>query len=201
VRADLLLRLREHDGRLLAGLQRLLNERRTHLSGLSRGLIDPRRKLEEMGQRLDDWGERLPKALLNFARHRAASLAQIAARLGPAFLARRSAETARLERDKLRLDQAASRLQAAWPRLARDRQSRLAQMGALLESYSYQQVLNRGFALIKDKGGHAVTAATQVKPGDTLSIVFAGEQSVPVTVDGTKPAPVKVKDARQGSLL
>jgi exodeoxyribonuclease VII large subunit len=201
VRHELLLRVRELDGRLLAAMQRLIGERRTRLEGLGRGLTDPRRKLEEMTQRLDDWSERLPKALTNLARHRAAELAQIAGRLAPALAMRRTREAARLERDGLRLAQAAERLQAAWPRLLAERSNRLAQSAALLESYSYQQVLSRGFALVRDKGGHPVTAADQARPGDHLTLQFAHDQSVGVTVDGAKPAPAKLKDGRQGSLL
>jgi exodeoxyribonuclease VII large subunit len=199
VRAELLLRVRDQDGRMLAAMQRLVGERRTRLDGLARGLGDPRRRLEELGQRLDDWSERLPKALLNLARHRAAELAQIAARLGPALMLRRSAEAHRIERDRLRLEQSAARLQAAWPRLAAERQNRVAQIGALLESYSYQQVLKRGFALVKDKSGHAVMSGAEARPGDHWSVQFA-DTAVAVTVDGTPPSRKK-DDTRQGSLL
>jgi exodeoxyribonuclease VII large subunit len=204
VRAELLLKIRDQDGRMLAAMQRLLTERRTRLDGLGRGLGDPRRRLEELGQRLDDWSERLPKALLGLARHQAGQLAQITARLGPALKMRRAAELARLERDQLRVTQAAARLDAAWPRLLAERQSCLAQNSALLDSYSYEQVLKRGFALVRDKAGHAVTSAAQAKPGDHWSVLFADQQSVAVTVDGSPPrkeAAKDNKDGRQGSLL
>jgi exodeoxyribonuclease VII large subunit len=201
VRAELLLRIREHESRMLAGMQRLVGERRTRLEGLGRGLIDPKRKLEEMGQRLDDWSERLPKALLNLARHRASELAQIAARLGPALLMRRTAEQSRIERDRLRLTQAVDRLQTALPRLVSERQNRLAQSAALLESYSYQQVLKRGFALVRDKSGHAVTSSAETKPGERWTVQFAEGTPVPVTVDGTPPRKEPAQDGRQGSLL
>jgi exodeoxyribonuclease VII large subunit len=200
VRAEILLKIRDHDGRMLAAMQRLVGERRTRLEGLARGLTDPKRKLEEMGQRLDDWSERLPKALLNLTRHRAAELARIAARLGPALLMRRAAEQARLERDRLRLDQTGARLQNAWPRMIADREGRVAQLGALLDSYSYQQVLQRGFALVRDKSGHAVMAAAQAKPGDHWSVQFA-DAAVAVSVDGAPPRKEIAKDKRQGSLL
>jgi len=201
VRNELLLRVREHEGRMQAGMQRLVDERRIRLEGLARGLIDPKRKLEEMGQRLDDWSERLPKALLNLARHRAAELAQISSRLGPALLMRRTAEQSRIERDTLRLEQAAARLQTAWPRLIAERESKLSQLGQLLESYSYQQVLKRGFALVRDKSGHAVTSSEQTKPGDHWTVQFAEGTPVPVTVDGAPPKKEPLKDGRQGSLL
>ena len=204
VRADLLMRVREHEARLLSGLQRQVIERRTRLDGLARGLGDPRRRLEDFGQRLDDWGERLPQALVNLTRHRASDLDRIAARLGPALKSRIHTETAKLERDRLKLEQAASRLAAIWPRTLSDRQKHLDQLGKLLKSYSYEDVLERGFAVVKDAQGHAVTRADQARAGAHLSLLFAQDQEVGVTVDGTpppKPAAAKKPDRRQESLF
>ena len=205
VRSELLMRVREHEARLLSGMQRLVTERRTRLDGLGRGLGDPRRRLEELSQRLDDWGERLPQALVNLTRHRASDLARIAGRLAPALKSRLQSESAKLERDKLRLDQAASRLTPTLPRLLADRQKHLDQLGALLKSYSYEEVLERGFVLVKDEKGVAVTKADQAKPGASLSLLFAKDQEVGVTVDGSAPpsksAAPKPKDSRQESLF
>ena len=201
VRAELRLRVREHDSRLLAATQRLLDERSTRLLGLARGLADPRRRIEELIQRLDDWSERLPKGLTNLARHRAGQLAQIAARLEPAFKVRRTVETARIERDGLRLQQAAGRLQRAWPRLMAEWSSRLAQSAALLHSYSYQQVLARGFALVRDAAGHPVDHGAAAKAGDRWSVTFADDQPVPVTVDGPGPRRKAAQDGRQASFF
>jgi exodeoxyribonuclease VII large subunit len=204
VRSELLLKTRDYETRLLGALQRQLVERRTRLDGLARGLGDPRRRLEELGQRLDDWGERLPQALVNLTRHRASDLARIAARLEPALKSRLNTETAKLERDRLKLDQAASRMTAAWPRVVTDRQRHLDQLGKLLKSYSYEDVLERGFVVVKDSKGHAVTKADQAKPGANLSLLFAKDQEVAVTVDGTpppKPSAPKPKDTRQDSLF
>ena len=205
VRSELLMKIRDHEARLLSGMQRLVTERRTRLDGLGRGLGDPRRRLEELGQRLDDWGERLPQALVNLTRHRASDLARIAARLEPALKSRIHTETAKLERDKLRLDQAVNRLSLTIPRLLTDRQKHLDQLDKLLKSYSYEDVLERGFVVVKDEKGHAVTKADQAKPGAHLSLLFAKDQEVGVTVDGSAPptkAPTpKPKDARQESLF
>jgi exodeoxyribonuclease VII large subunit len=165
-------------------------------------LVDPKRKLEELSQRLDDWSDRLPQALLNLARHRRSDLDRISARLTPALMARRQAEGARLERDALRLNQDSERLTAAMTRLLQDKARGLAQSGALLESYSYQQVLRRGFALVKDKDGHAVTSADAAKPGEKWQVHFADSAPVAVVVEGTAPKkPAPKSDKRQESLF
>jgi exodeoxyribonuclease VII large subunit len=101
------------------------------------------------------------------------------------------------------LMQAAKGLQSA-------RQQRLNQASALLGSFSYQRVLERGFALVSDSGRNAVASAGNVKPGTGLSIqfhdgeVFATASGKPVGNPGGKPKPRKGKkhdDGNQGSLL
>ena len=104
----------------------------------------------------------------------------------------------------MKLEQASNRLAAAWPRVLSDRQRHLDQLGKLLKSYSYEDVLERGFVVVKDSKGHAVTHADQAKPGTHLSLLFAKDQEVAVTVDGTpspKPSAPKPKDGRQESLF
>jgi len=230
VRRDLILQVMDRGRRLVAGAGRLLDERRLRLEGLGRGLPDLRRRVQELQQTLDDRAERLGNALPNLLHKREAQLAQLAARLrspreqiagkshqlstlltrlDAALKARRAAELARLERGKLEIDQKAGRLLACFPRLLERRRDRLARASGLLESYSYEQVLKRGFALVRDVHGEAVTMADQARAAEHLSITFQGQQSVAVSVDGAsspprpvspKPAP-KGKDVRQGSLL
>jgi exodeoxyribonuclease VII large subunit len=57
--------------------------------------------------------------------------------------------------------------------LVRQRRAVLDGLSARLESASYQSVLARGFALVRDVEGHAVTAAAKVSPGQALRLAFA----------------------------
>ena len=45
-------------------------------------------------------------------------------------------------------------------------------LAARLDSVSYMAVLARGFALVTDEGGHAVTAAAGISPGARLNLRF-----------------------------
>jgi exodeoxyribonuclease VII large subunit len=83
-----------------------------------------------------------------------------------------------------------------------EQSGRLAQSAALLHSYSYQQVLARGFALVRDAAGHSVGSAAAANAGDRWSVTFADNQPVPVTVDGP-PAPRRkpAQDGRQASFF
>jgi exodeoxyribonuclease VII large subunit len=63
VRVDLIADIARDGQRLVAGLHRMLGERRTELRGAARGLGDPRRLVEQWSQRVDDQGERMERAM------------------------------------------------------------------------------------------------------------------------------------------
>ncbi len=58
-------------------------------------------------------------------------------------------------------------------RALRRHRDRLAQADRLLRSYSYQSVLERGFALVRDAEGAMIRSAAAIAGGDRLSIRFA----------------------------
>jgi exodeoxyribonuclease VII large subunit len=65
----------------------------------------------------------------------------------------------------------------------REASAQLAGLAARLDSVSYMAVLARGFALVTDEGGHAVTAAAGVSPGARLNLRFE-DGSVAATAGG-----------------
>jgi exodeoxyribonuclease VII large subunit len=67
---------------------------------------------------------------------------------------------------------------------------RLEGLGQLLDSLSYERVLARGFALVRDGAGLPVLAAASVRPGAALVIQFA-DGDVPVTADAGPPGAVR----------
>src|SRR5882724_1102387 len=74
VRADLLAQTLDHGTRMVGGINRQLREAVLHLSGLVRGLGDPRRLIEERQQRLDERGERLAMATRQLIKRQANAL-------------------------------------------------------------------------------------------------------------------------------
>ncbi|MBQ9415581.1 MAG: exodeoxyribonuclease VII large subunit [Clostridia bacterium] len=70
-------------------------------------------------------------------------------------------------------------------RLKQKRQ-KLDFLGRQLEALSPRQVLNRGYALVVDKGRHARTGISEIAPGDKLELLFRdGEAGI--TVDTVSP--------------
>ena len=84
--------------------------------------------------------------------------------------------------------------------LVRQKRAVLEGLAARLESASYQSVLARGFALVRDAEGHAITAAARVAPGQALRLTF-GDGDLRATADGhAAPPRRKPTTPSQGSL-
>ncbi|MDQ0391594.1 exodeoxyribonuclease VII large subunit [Labrys monachus] len=186
-------------GRLVQAL--LLNTRRHHQrhEALLRRLQaqHPAARLQRSRDRLAAAGERLDaSARIALARKREA-FAHRAAQLAPRLLSRRT------ETGRERLSGVAGRLlQVVATRTAAQRE-RLTRFATLLTAYSYQGVLERGFALVRDGAGHPIRHAATAKAAAVLDIQFA-DGHVVLSNAGAPPAPKPAKTkplARQPSLF
>ncbi len=192
VRATLATRVIELGNRLYGCTVRQLDRRGENLQGLARGLPDLPRLLEIAAQRLDDRAERLGNALVVGLDRKAGRLDR--ARLRP--------PRERILRDAARVAGEARALDSLGRGLLDARASRLERAGALLESFSYQRVLERGFALVRDRDDMPLVSAREVKPGEVLTLTFKdGDAAVLAT--GTPPQRRRRRraDGRQGTLL
>ena len=200
VRIELLAHVIELGQRVLATVRRALAERAMRLAGLARGLPDLGRVIEESAQRLDDWAERLANGLKVGLERRRARLGELAAGLVD--------PRARIARARDRLEAESRALAAAARSLLRDARNRLGRASDLLESASFERVLERGFALVSERGGAPIVAAAETAPGMDVAIRFSdGEAAATVTgsheVRGARKRPRRTprKDGRQGELL
>ena len=122
----------------------------------------------------------------------------IAAKVTPAAL-----ETElRLSRNQLA--PLAQRLTPSFRRVVAAGQQQLIALDKLLQSFSYKNVLARGFALVTDSEGHIVRSHNQVRPGEQLAIEVSDGQ-IGATVSGApairkKPRPPR-DDGGQDSLF
>jgi exodeoxyribonuclease VII large subunit len=220
VRQELLADLTALERRLIAGGQRQLGDRRVRIADLARALPRPRQAIEERAQRLDGWSERLGNAIRVLLDDRTRRIAHswaslprpeatlaTARRVGEAVMARvRPALLARRFEDGHRRTQDLSqRISAAGGRALALARQRFDSLGSLLESFSYERVLERGFVLVRDQAGKPVTAAAQTRPGEHLGLRFH-DGEVAATVSAAPAAPARTArrrtpDGSQGSLL
>jgi exodeoxyribonuclease VII large subunit len=167
VRAELLAQIAALMSRRLACWQRGIEQRRKELHLLSRTLPGADKLLAMPRQRLDSCAERLPRALLANAQIHHRQFTRTAARLSKRLLVQR------IERCKEQTSAFGERALRA-RRVSLDRRlQRLRSAGQLLAAYSYRGVLARGFALVRDEGGHPLRQAAAVAGGARLEIEFS----------------------------
>ena len=174
VRQELIAKLLDNERRLITTASQSAEKRRTALVAASRGLGRPQDLLGPQVQRLDRAGDRLVGALR--ARTDRAATRLAAMRLSGVALARRRAEAARL------FDQLWGRIAAMRGRTLQRDHERLSSASKLLRSLSYQNVLERGFALVRDKDGGVLRSAATADDGDAATLTFAdGDRAVAFT--------------------
>jgi len=196
VRADLVARILDLGRRSLGGMQRTLDERRGRVAAAAGGLPDLPMLLGHAMQRLDDWSGRLRSALLGWLRVREQHFARAAAGL------RRGVLEQPIARGLERTRELAARMPGLIQRRIADAARSLAGTGQLLESLSYERVLDRGYALVHDAAGAPVTSVAGIKPAADVSLRFRdGEVGARIT---GKPGPKRRRrytDDDQGTLL
>jgi exodeoxyribonuclease VII large subunit len=273
VRGELLATTADLGGRLVGGLTRLVDRRRSELRAAARALPTPERLVGQQRQRLDlatarmrpalnaamhqrhirlataggrinrdvlkgqigrsrdrldSAAARLKPSLFAAVQQRRLRLAQLAAklnrdalqgqigrnrdRLQNSGLRLRQALSARTHRASDRLAPLAARLNAGLVRRSIDQnRQRLEQIWKLVGAYSHEKVLERGFALVLDAGGHVLRRSADVDAGAGVTLRFHdADRGAVMEGDGATPprpaapakpaSPPKAKPG-QGSLF
>ncbi len=218
VRSDLLAQVLDDERRLVAGMSRLLDERRNHVEGLSRGLPRPAELLEGAMQALDYATDRVDSLVARQMERSAARLATAAASLphpreviarAESDLANKNARIAaaltgfvRERSNGFASLSAGERMAGGMRRRIADGEARLKANEQLLNSLSYERVLDRGFALIRDEDGEPVMQAAETTAGQTVSIHFS-DNAVAATIggsaDGAKKSPPRKPAERKAT--
>jgi exodeoxyribonuclease VII large subunit len=218
VRADLIVEVTQCGQRLARAASRRIAEHRLMVEGLGRGLPDPVRLIQDKIQQLDHWLERADNARRGFFDRKRDALhalsgrlrtprdqiASMSSALSYAVSHLVTCVNAALERSGRRLDNAGAHLR---PKLLGDlierRAAALGASGALLDSYSYEHVLQRGFVLVRDNDDRPLTSAANVSTGMPVTLQFHdGRARALVDGGSTSPKRKMAKDEKkQGSLL
>lgn len=144
-------------------------------------LLDMR--LARSRDRIEAAERRARDALGRTASSRRARLERASGRLQPAPLRHR------VERCSERLDVLAARTRQALANATRHRSRLLEAQAKLLASLSYQSVLARGYALVRDANGAMVRAAATVAAGQRLEIEFKDGRIAAEALSGAPPKP------------
>lgn len=216
VRAELQLYTQEAGLRMARCFHQGLTDRQQRLTGLVRGLPRPDDILGQCRQRLDDYSERLADAPGKLLHLKTEALARHAAGLAPGRLRQRIengetvadllgqklviASRSRLMRAEEGLERVACRLSArVLAEQITRRQERVAALGRMLETLNFQEVLKRGFALVRDGEGRVISSQAAL-PETPVTLQFHDGEAKVQRVAGRKGAsPVSRKAKKQAS--
>lgn len=174
VRAELLAMVIDSERRLLSGATRILQQHKVNLQGLTRGLGDPKRLLETAAQRLDHLSSKLDMGLKSWLQRRAATLNELSAKLSARHLTRQVSDMLRI------LSGYGERLVHTEQKIIRDRGVKLQNLSSMLESLSFERVLERGYAVVFDDKGDIISSAAKAA-GKNVEIRFRdGEKKASV---------------------
>ena len=190
VRDDLVYTVKDFDIRLEKATRRYLNNLEQQIEGLGRGLPKPVDLLSLASQRFDELGDRLPRALKVGVERQSIRLDGIGRMLRPEAL---KTNIQRLNEQITTIDE---RMKRAMDSVIKEKRHDFESPARLLESLSYQSVLERGFAVVRNNEGDTVSQKAKVRAGDTLGIEFHDGKIQVLATDG-KAKPIRKKTAKK----
>lgn len=164
VRTEIMAGLLDDEKRLFMSLQRRIQQHQTQLTGLGRGLGDPKRLLENSLQRLDHLAAKLDGGLQSWLDKRKSAVAETGARISTRALLQRLVDATRL------LGTHGERLKNTEQKILADRSNKLQNMSSLLQSLSFERVLERGYSVAYDAKGNIVSSVAALGKGDAVKI-------------------------------
>ena len=207
VRADLLVAIAELERQMLTAITRTVTESRRAIDSMAYGLPNPDAVIGDATQRLDERVETIWRVFFSYFERHNASLQETGLKLihprerlsrahtGLSFMAKQLANATNAilrESDyKWKRWTEDNRLGRGIDRAIEDHFGNLNSLAMLLDSYSYQRVIERGFTVIRGPDQRPITRSAQVADGTSAKVEFAdGERSVLI---GKAPKKVKNK--------
>jgi exodeoxyribonuclease VII large subunit len=163
VRAELAAWLSEMDHRMTACVTRSSARSLERLDQIAQRWPEPTNLFAPFAQRLDDAGERLPRALMQRTAHARADLAEVAPRLQARLLSER-------------VSRAHERLGSLW---------RLAELA------HPERPLQRGFVRVTDRAGKTIIHAADARAAAQIDLHFADGRVAAHIGEGTAPVPFR----------
>ena len=186
------------DARLTASLQ----DRRLRLSRASTLLQrhSPQSELARRRERYEGTVRRLRAARQTTGQRKFDNLAAFVRRLTTAMEARTGLARQQIASSQARVSLFHQRLRSAEATNCQRSQVRLQSASKLLLALGYKNVLQRGYALVLDEGGHPVRSASALHPGSRVDLQFAEGTSAALILSAEKTA-ATVTDKRDTALL
>lgn len=172
MRLNLMAQVADDEKRLLNGMSRLISENRHKLDALSAKLGDPTRLLEIKTQRLDHTGEKLEHSFKEFISRKEKRLLAQSVRT-PATLVR--------EKENLLL-RITDHLERSMERHVQGKTKDIEKAVKMLELLSFENVLKRGYVVVRGENGTPVTNHEALKDGQAITLQFKEQKKIDAVI-------------------
>ena len=196
VRADWVETVEDYGLRLLRALRRTTSERATTLRAARLPRIDS--VLAPARQRLDSSRASLPP-ISRLLEPKTNKLARAGQALQSAMRFTKQRQLTNVKRQQETVERFGRTAEMALNRQLETQSRRLDRAGKLLDAYSYQGVLDRGYALVRDADGAVIRSKAATAPGRAVNLTFK-DGEVGAVIAGTpavKPQARSRKTAKQ----
>ncbi len=199
VRINLIAQITDNSQRLISSISRFLSENRHKLETYNAKLGNPDRLLELKTQKIDRINDRLNHSFTSFI-----------SKKNNHFLTRTARLTHPMQRIKIaqnNLDRWNQQLSSYKTRGLENKYLKLKQVQEKLELLSFENVLKRGYVVVRDENNKPVTHAKSLSQGQLIELQFKDNQKIPAQINATKKTlkkqilPTIIKTQNQGSLF
>lgn len=178
-RVDLRYTVSENQKRIIGGISRMIGELSHKLSAQAAKLGDPGRLLDIKTQQLDHTGQKLAGGFERILSLRGNRVRELGAML--------KHPKNQIEEKKRMLEIHSASLRRTGVSVLKDKRQNLSYAGKMLESLSYQNVLKRGYVVVRDEGGKIIDNAAHARSEGKVVLEFK-DNKVQAFIDGKKPS-------------
>ncbi len=199
VRLDLIAQIKDCESRLINSTNRLISENHHRLETLSAKLGNPDHLLEIKTQKIDHISNKLNNAFNSYIHVKKNKFIKQSAML---FRPKQHIEKARTS-----LDRWSEQLDFYKTRTAENKARKLLQLQEKLELLSFENILKRGYVVVRDNNNKPVTQAKTLQNGQAISLQFKDNQKLGAIIGASKKSGIDKKrhkpanQQNQGSLF
>lgn len=176
VRMNLMAQVAEDEQRLISGLSRLLSEKWHRLEAQAAKLGKPERLLEMRMQNIDHTAHKLDSLFKGLITHKEKQIASLHVPTPHSLIReKRSA-----------YDHWAEELRPMTTRTLSQKRELIEKSGRMLELLSFENVLERGYVVVRDQDNKPVTKVEKLQAKQSIALQFHGQKTIGATITGAK---------------
>lgn len=160
--ADLKLNLENKKQKLEILQKRFFENKMSQLKNLEKYIVDPRILLARVEEMLTKKAEKMQIFLKNIYEKKSAKLASLV--ISDKII------LYKINSDSQKILYFSKHLKSRFENIFKNSETKLENLAKLLKSNNYHEILKRGFAVIKDKNSHLITALSNIKAKSEITV-------------------------------